>query len=239
MSNIEHLRTEALSDSIAEEILKYIQDNNLPKGTRIPNEQELASMFSVGRSTIREAVKNLCVRKVLEIRRGNGTFVLSTRPRDNDPLNLGAVKDKLNLAMNLVDVRLLLEPRIAFLAAINGTEEEKKEISFLCNLTEKQMHSGLSYTETDIAFHSAIATASHNIVIKELIPLIDTAVMTFVNVTHKKLFDETIITHRMITDAILSSDAEGAEGAMHMHLTYNRNMIAALVRERERNRIDI
>lgn len=67
-----------------------------------------------------------------------------------------------------------------------------------------------------------------NQVVEQLIPLIDTAVMMFVNITHKKLIQETILTHRMVVDAIAARDAVGARTAMTMHLTFNRNMIKEL-----------
>ena len=59
----------------------------------------------------------------------------------------------------------------------------------------------------------------------QLIPIIDTAVMMFVNVTHKKLIDETIMTHRMIVEAIANHDPIGAKSAMVMHLNFNRTYI--------------
>ena len=59
----------------------------------------------------------------------------------------------------------------------------------------------------------------------QLIPIIDTAVMMFVNVTHKKLIDETIMTHRMIAEAIARHDPLGAKSAMVMHLNFNRTYI--------------
>ena len=67
--------------------------------------------------------------------------------------------------------------------------------------------------------------ASVNLVVGQLIPIIDTAVMMFVNVTHKKLIDETIMTHRMITEAIANHDPIGAKAAMVMHLNFNRSYI--------------
>ena len=82
--------------------------------------------------------------------------------------------------------------------------------------------------EDDIAFHTCIAESSKNLVVGQLIPVIDTAVMMFVNVTHKKLIDETIMTHRMITEAIARHDPIGARSAMVMHLNFNRNCIRKL-----------
>ena len=65
----------------------------------------------------------------------------------------------------------------------------------------------------------------------QLVPIIDTAVMMFVNVTHKKLIDETIMTHRMIVEAIANHDPIGARSAMVMHLNFNRTYIKKLYDE--------
>ena len=70
-----------------------------------------------------------------------------------------------------------------------------------------------------------IAQCSKNKVIEKLVPIIQSAVITFVNLTHRQLKDETIDTHRAITDAILNGDSAGAKYAMIMHLNYNRQMI--------------
>ena len=74
-------------------------------------------------------------------------------------------------------------------------------------------------------FHTWIARCSKNRVIEKLLPIIQSAVITFVNLTHRQLKKETIQTHRAITDAILRGDSAGAKYAMMMHLNYNRQMI--------------
>ena len=68
-----------------------------------------------------------------------------------------------------------------------------------------------------------------------LIPVIQTAVSTFVNLTHRKLMQETIDTHRAITDAIIANDPMGAKCAMIMHLTYNRQMLMHILKDRKEN----
>ena len=72
-----------------------------------------------------------------------------------------------------------------------------------------------------------------NQVVETLIPVINTAVYTFANLTHRLLKEETLETHRAITSAILKRDSIGARCAMTMHLTYNRQTIIKLMEERE------
>lgn len=229
---LSNLKSKLLAEQVQEQIYRYILDTPIAIGAKLPNEFELGDKFGVGRSTIREAVKLLISRGILEVRRGSGTYVVSTTPVDLDPLGLGAVEDKMVLALDLVNVRLILEPGIAEMAALNATPGDVKKLRGLCDLIEEKIKSGESYIEDDIAFHTCVAECSKNTVVEQLIPIIDTAVLMFVNVTHKKLTRETIMTHRAVADAIAERDPVGAKSAMMMHMTFNRNMIKQLMKDR-------
>lgn len=231
MSQFSHLKNKLLAEQVEEQIFHYILDTPIDLGEKLPNEFELGEKFGVGRSTIREAVKSLATKGIVEVRRGSGTYVISTVPIESDPLALRTVTDKAGLALDLVNVRLMLEPGIAELAAMNATDEDIAELNRLCDSVEAKIHSGDRYIEDDIALHTAIAACSKNRVMEQLVPIIDTAVMMFVNVTHKKLIDETILTHRMIVDAIAAHDTVGARSAMTMHLNFNRTLIKKLADE--------
>lgn len=235
MSELSNLKSTLLAEQVQEQIYQYILDHSFGIGDKLPNEFELASQFGVGRSTIREAVKLLISRGVLEVRRGSGTYVISTTPTDLDPLGLQRIENKMELALDLVNVRMILEPGIAELAAIHATEEDVRRLYELCDLIEHRIATGGTYIKEDIEFHTCVARCSKNKVVEQLIPVIDTAVMMFVNVTHKKLTEETIRTHRAVADAIADHDHIGARSAMMMHMTYNRDMIQKLKREAEEN----
>ena len=128
-------------------------------------------------------------------------------------------------ALELFDVRLMLEPEIASLTAKYASEEEVQQIKKLCDETEHLYLSGENHISKDIEFHTCIARGSKNRVIETLIPIINTAVMTFANMTSRTLMKETIETHRAIINAILDRDPMGAKCAMVMHLTYNRQAL--------------
>lgn len=236
MSEFSHLKNKLLAEQVEDEIYHYILDTPLEPGAKLPNEFELGEKFGVGRSTVREAVKLLSSKGIVEVRRGSGTYVVTTAKGLSDPLNLRSVQDKNALALDLVNVRLLLEPGMAEMAALNASDEDIERIQRLCDRVESKIHSGNLYIEDDIAFHTCIAESSKNMVVEQLIPIIDTAVMMFVNVTHQRLTKETVMTHRAIVDAISDRDPIGAKTAMMMHMTYNRNMILKLIREeKEKN----
>ena len=221
----EKIDKKLLGEQIEDELMNFILQEPIGVGQRIPNEFELAERFGVGRSTIREAVKGLVSKGILEVRRGSGTYVIGTSSLDEDPLGLSKMKDKYQLALELFDVRLMLEPEIASQAAKYGTDEELQQLKQLCDETEQMYLSGKNHISKDIAFHTCIARCSKNRVVETLIPLINTAVMTFANLTHRMLMEETIETHRAIVNAILDRDSVGAKCAMVMHLTYNRQAL--------------
>lgn len=233
MHEIEKIEKKLLVSQVEEELFRYIVEEPVNIGEKIPNEFELVERFGVGRSTIREAVKVLVSKGVLEVRRGSGTYVISTQSLEDDPLGLAKFQDKYKLALELFDVRLMLEPEIAAMAAKNATKEDCERIVFLCDEVERLYRSGENHIEKDIAFHACIARCSGNRVVETLIPIIDTAVMTFANLTSRLLMQETIDTHRAVTESIQKGDAVGAKCAMIMHITYNRQKLLKLMEERD------
>lgn len=154
-----------LGPQVEDELMKYILQKPVRVGEKLPNEFELAKMFGVGRSTIREAVKGLVSREIIEIRRGSGTFVINTTSQDHDILGLGEIEDKYQLALDLFEVRLMIEPEIAALACKNASEEELIKLKQLCDETEQLYESGFNHINKDIEFHTHIAVCSRNHVV--------------------------------------------------------------------------
>lgn len=233
MEHLSNIKNKLLVEQTEEQIYDYILTKPILIGERLPNEFKLGELFDVGRSTVREAVKLLISKGILEIRRGAGTYVTGTATLEEDPLGLRDVEDKFTLAMELAEVRMIFEPSIAEMAAMKATAEDVKRLEELCNIIEGKIGRGETYIQEDVQFHTCVAECSKNKVIQQILPLIDTTVMMFVNVTHKKLTDETVRTHKMITEAIREKDYIGARMAMMMHMTYNRDMIKRLIKERE------
>ena len=122
-----------LGQKTEDRLMKYILDKPGKIGERIPTEGELTELFEVGRSTVREAVKGLVTRGVLEVRRGDGTYVISTIYMENDVLEFGNVEDRYRLALDLFDVRLMIEPEIVTWACRKATEEQIQKLKQLCD----------------------------------------------------------------------------------------------------------
>lgn len=224
---IELYNGKPLAEQVADYILKFIVDSGLEAGAKLPNEFELAERTGVGRGTIREAVKILVSRNILEIRRGAGTYVSDRQGIVEDPLGLAFIKDKKNLAMDLLNVRLMLEPEIARMAAEHATEEQKDALVRQCDKVEEIICQGKNHMEEDVRLHEMIAACSGNRVMEKLVPVINSSIAVFVDVTNGRLRQETIETHREIVEAIVAGDGDAARCAMNMHLLYNRRAITA------------
>lgn len=149
-----------LGSQIEDSLMEYILNEPVAIGEKLPNEFELAEKFGVGRSTIREAVKSLVSKGVLEVRRGSGTYVVSTSSLEEDPLGLGRFEDKYHLALELFEVRLMLEPEIAALASEYASEEEKAQLESLCDQVERQYTAGINHIKKTLNSIPALQSAA-------------------------------------------------------------------------------
>lgn len=122
------------------------------------------------------------------------------------------------------------------LACKNATEEQIKEAERLCKEVEDLYKQGIDHIYKDIEFHCYLAKLSGNVVVERLLPVINTAVVTFANITYRSLKEETLTTHREIVNSLKKRDAVGARCAMIMHLTYNRQVIVELLEERKKKK---
>ncbi len=159
---------ERVSDVVAAKLTELVAGGTLVPGEVLPNETELAARFGVGKSAIREAVKIVVTRGLLTVQQGFGTVV---NPRDrwnlHDPGVLGAMRTQLTLAQ-LVEVRRMIEPEAAALAAERATPAD---LARLRELAEPPDESGLVPQDAvkGLAFHEAVAEAAHNPAVSVLV----------------------------------------------------------------------
>lgn len=215
----------SLTERACEGILQYIARRDLRAGNRIPSENELAEMLDVGRGTVREAIKSLISRNILVIRRGAGTFVSEKYGVPDDPLGLQFIRDKHKLAMDLLQVRFMIEPEIASMAARSASRQDIAELDALCCAVENQIARGENHVCDDVRFHTKIAQCSANSVVASLIPIINSSIELFVLLTKRQLLAETVQTHREVFEAIRTHNSMAAHDAMYLHLEYNRKNI--------------
>ena len=214
-----------LPQKISEDIIELILEENLHPGDKLPNETILSQRLNAGRSSIREAMKLLASRNIVTIRQGSGTYIASSPGMVEDPLGFTFISNKQKLITDLLEVRFLLEPSIAAMAATHADEKDIKKITALCDEVEFLLKNKQDHTQKDIEFHTAISLSSKNVVVPRLIPIINSSIPLFVETTGGILHQETIETHREIADAIAAHDPLRAQDAMYLHLVYNRKRI--------------
>lgn len=215
-----------LPERVSEQIIQLIADKELKAGEKLPNEYDMAQQLNVGRGTIREAVKILVSRNIVEIRRGSGTFVCERPGVVDDPLGFTFVHNKKKLALDLCEIRMIIEPELAALAAIRATDEQIARLEEAALAVEALCNRGEQHMEADIRFHELIAESTENQIMPNIIPVVQTGISLFINLTDSKLLEQTVITHRMILDAIKAHDPEKAREAMVLHLEKNKDKIS-------------
>ena len=214
-------QTKTLAEQVADGIMNLIQETPYKAGDKLPTEKELCESTGAGRNTVREALKILASRNVLEIRQGAGTFVSEKQGIPDDPLGFSMVNDHVKLTRDLLQVRIMLEPQIAALAAQCAKEHEIRELEEILEEMEAAMKKREDYSELDTKFHTKIAQCTHNIVMENLLPVIGKGVAVFAREVAQTEYDRTWISHRKIFCYIRDHKHFEAEMEMQYHLLYN------------------
>ena len=215
-------REKMLADKVADSIYKMIKtENKFEAGEKLPNENEMAKMFGVSRTTLRESVKILATAGVLEIKRGRGTFV-SKNIVNVDKTELEHINSYKIKLVDLFEVRLAIEPEVAFWAAQRATDDEIAEIEKRGLAVEKTLIMHKDRTDDELLFHKSIAEAAHNEFMIELLPMIFKAIERGVAISEQitEISDDTLYDHRSIVRFLNGRDAEGARTAMRLHLIH-------------------
>ena len=145
-----------LPEQTAEKIRGYIEGNGLKVGDKLPNEFQLAEICGVGRSTVREAIKLLVFSGKVEVIRGSGTYIKKEKASqaspavNDDPIGLQEISEEIlfQTGLEFVDVRLMLEPEVAAMAATNADyadcqklQQIQKKVEDLCGVLAGYMGS--------------------------------------------------------------------------------------------------
>lgn len=226
-----------LAEQIADQLNQMILDKNLHRGDKLPNEYDLAVILNVGRSTVREAIKLLVARNVLEIKRGKGTFVRENMGVTDDPLGFAYAPDQLRLAIDLIEIRMQLEPWITSLAAQRATNREIDELQMRCDAVTAKIRANEDHGNADIQLHTYIASCTHNQVMPELVHTITYCVAIFTKFRSKGLLKDTIASHEAIVNAIRGHNPTLAYQAMSKHITNNFSTLRSILAEQNREDI--
>lgn len=221
-----------LVDTAVNEIIQLILDQKMKEGDRLPNEYELAQKLGIGRSTLREAIRRLVSRNILQVRQGSGTYVSDKKGVPEDPLGLTFMGEDPHLALDLSDIRMMLEPEICAMVVRRATEEQVTQLREYCEETVRLIEAGLDYSEADAQFHRYLAECSGNAVLPNLIPVITSSITVGIRATKDEYRKRTALEHRQIVDAIERRDSVGAKSSMVAHLNTSRYSLMRKVNPR-------
>lgn len=191
------------------------------EGAVLPNEAAIAVEYGVSRTSVREAVKVLSAKGLIEARPRTG---LRVRPRDEwnmlDPAVFSWHPDPgadADLLAGLLETRRIIEPAAAALAALRGTAADLAAMEAALNgMSAAIPHNLEACCEADLDFHSALIMATHNIVLRGLIGTIRAALISTFAVTNKLMATQSngLESHRKVLEHIRMRDTAGARTAM-------------------------
>jgi len=222
--SLERAARRKLSETVAEQLMEAFKD--LPPGTKVPSERELTKDLGVGRSTVREALNGLAVLGMLEIRHGQGAFIVE-RPEDGGG-NRGPAAAPLAAALErgvtreFIEARLLVEVQVARLAAERRTDEDLKQIEAALIIQEKSLTANDLDATLSVAtsFNMLLADSAHNEVLAAMIHVF----LDLMKERGPKLYalpgfgDWDLKEHTGIYEAVRDQDGDRAADRMRDHI---------------------
>jgi GntR family transcriptional repressor for pyruvate dehydrogenase complex len=211
-----------LTEAAIQQVRDLIATGQLVPGQRLPPEAELAELLGTSRNTVREAVRALVTARVLDVRRGDGTYVTSLRP-ELLLAGIGAAADLLqdDFILELVQVRRILEPAATALAAVHISD---KTLSALgeCLHRMSEASSQDELVQFDEEFHALVATASQNATLASMLAGVSsrtTRGRAWRGIIEAGATERTISEHARILGALEAHDPSLAEAAALLHVS--------------------
>ena len=215
------VRSSRLYEQIVQQVEESIQKGQLKPGDQLPPERELAEQFGVSRTAVREAVKALREKGLVEAYPGRGTFIT-----DGTSYTIRQSLDRMMRSGNegfafLAEVRQILEPEIAALATTRADDEALEAMRKQVEIMDTAKEDPEAFIEADLDFHLALAEAAANPIILSLID----SIVGLLREQRMGIFqveggpERGQYHHKKILQAVEHRDAAGAREAMKAHLT--------------------
>ena len=224
------VRTSRLYEQIVQQIEESIVKGDLKPGDQLPAERELALRFGVSRTAVREAVKALREKGLVEAYSGRGTFITDgTSQAVRQSLDLMVKIGQGDGSNHLAEVRAILEPEIAALGAARIQDPELATMREAVAVMDGATQDPDAYIEADLDFHLALAEAAANPLILSLLD----SIVGLLREQRLRIFrvpggpERGQVHHKRILDAVEKRDAEKARQAMREHLEQVRDDSAA------------
>jgi GntR family transcriptional regulator, transcriptional repressor for pyruvate dehydrogenase complex len=215
------VKTSRLYEQIVQQVEDSILKGQLKPGDQLPAERDLAHSFGVSRTAVREAVKTLREKGMVEAYSGRGTFVTNgTSHSIRQSLDLMIRINPQEGSANLAELRAVLEPEIAGLAALRIEEQLVSTMREAVAVMDRSLQDPDAYVEADLDFHLSLAEAAGNPLILSLLD----SIVGLLREQRSRIFlvdggpERGQFHHKRILAAILQGDPEAAREAMRAHL---------------------
>ncbi|MBL7198568.1 MAG: FadR family transcriptional regulator [Anaerolineae bacterium] len=223
------LQRDKLYKQVADKVQELIAAESLRPGDKLPGERELADRMGVSRTVVREAIRVLSVRGLVRVKSGCGTYVQELSHKDaaaSIELYLKLRQDACSL-QDVHEVRRMIEVETAGLAAQRATESDLAAMEAALRDMSAHRHDPAKYAFYDLAFHTAVAAATHNDLFGVLLGPISDLLMQIVRVSvdAPRAMDVGLAHHRRILEKIRERDKEEARQAMSDHLDQARRQV--------------
>jgi GntR family transcriptional repressor for pyruvate dehydrogenase complex len=217
-------REPSLSDKVAGQLTEAIMSRHLVPGQRLPSERELGEQFGVSRTVIREAIRSIAARGLVNVTSGRGIEVGEIDSGDVTASMRLFVRGHKNLDYGKVhEVRTAVEVQTAGLAALRATPDALARLRQLCDSHQESIAAGdmPAASETDFQFHRELALASGNELLLAMLDSIADVLREVRNqaLVHAGVAETGLKAHRWILECVNAGDPESARRAMEKHLT--------------------
>ena len=210
------------TDRLTRSFGKQIAQGDFTPGSALPSEAELCELFDVSRNVMREVIKVLATKKLIDAQPHRGLFVMPQEQwnyLDADVLEWALEKgSNPDLIRSLIEVRSLIEPTISRWAAERATAVDLVAIEANHIQMDSNRTNFDAFQEADIRFHKAILAATHNVVIQQLsdaFSALQRAIFDHTFLSDKQHMELTMKEHSNLLDAIRRKNPEAAELACH------------------------
>lgn len=206
-------------DELAQALENDIVAGRIPVGAKLPSERQLAERYGMSRPVVREALRMLVERRLVEIHAGRGAFVRHAQSGDAASQMNVLFRRKQVTARDLVEARSMLECTAAGMAAVRATADDLRFMEEV--LAELDRASDVvDQTRCDLAFHYAVTRAARNPVVESMFasvaqPMVELMLRSLLDTDVR---NEALSLHHEIVDAIRAGDAKRARRAMAAHL---------------------
>jgi GntR family transcriptional repressor for pyruvate dehydrogenase complex len=225
----------ALTDEAITKIRNMIRSGELPPGTRLPPEQQLAAQMGLSRSGVREAVKALETARVLDVRRGDGTYVTSLAPH----LLLEGLRFAVELLrddtlLEVMEVRRLLEPAATGLAAARMSDAALDDLGRILDHMRAAENDPEQLIHYDTAFHHAVISATGNETLASLLDGLSGRTVrarVWRGLIEANAAHSTVEEHQMIYKALQSRDQALAYASALVHVNTSESWLRTVLTE--------